>query len=69
VDVGDVDAMSRRLEELAADPELRRAMGEAGRVRVVRRYRVERLIDDVDALYRELLTEAGLPGPPSAGTP
>jgi glycosyltransferase involved in cell wall biosynthesis len=68
VDVGDVGAMSRRLAELAADPELRRTLGEAGRERVVQRYRVERLIDDVDALYRELLREAGLPQPPSAGT-
>jgi glycosyltransferase involved in cell wall biosynthesis len=60
--------MSRRLAELAADPELRRTMGEAGRERVVQRYRVERLIDDIDALYRELLSEAGLPPPPSSGT-
>ena len=38
-------------------------MGEAGRARVVPRYRVERLVDDVDALYRELLANAGLPLP------
>jgi glycosyltransferase involved in cell wall biosynthesis len=69
VDVGDVGAMSRRLAELAADPELRRSMGERGRERVIQRYRVERLIDDVDALYRRLLTEAGLPQPPSSRTP
>ena len=61
--------MSRRLAELAADPELRRSMGETGRERVVQRYRVERLIDDIDALYRELLRESGLPQPPSSGTP
>jgi hypothetical protein len=30
-------------------------MGAAGRARVVPRYGVERLIDDVDRLYRELL--------------
>jgi hypothetical protein len=29
----------------------------------VPRYRVERLVDDVDALYRELLADAGLPLP------
>jgi hypothetical protein len=45
-------------------------MGEAGRARVLPRYRVERLIDDIDALYRELLTSAGLPLPqPSSETP
>ncbi|MBV8394728.1 MAG: glycosyltransferase [Actinobacteria bacterium] len=63
VSVGDVDTMSRRLAELARDPELRRSFGEAGRERVVQRYRVQRLIDDVDALYRELLADAGLPQP------
>jgi len=30
-------------------------MGAAGRERVLRRYAVERLVDDIDALYRELL--------------
>ena len=35
-------------------------MGEAGRERVVPRYAVERLVDDIDALYRELLSEPGL---------
>ena len=32
-------------------------------MRVVPRYRVERLVDDIDALYRELLADAGLPLP------
>ena len=34
-------------------------MGRAGRERTLPRYRVERLVDDVDALYRELLAAAG----------
>ena len=65
VDVGDVDGLAGRLAELARDPELRRRFGEAGREAVVPRYRVSRLLDDVDALYRELLTAAGI-APPSA---
>jgi glycosyltransferase involved in cell wall biosynthesis len=65
-DVGDVDGLAAALERLARDPELRRRMGEAGRKRVVPRYRVERLVDDVDALYRELLAEQGLSEPPSS---
>jgi glycosyltransferase involved in cell wall biosynthesis len=68
VAVGDVDAMAERLAALAADPAGRTAMGEAGRESVMSRYRVERLLDDVDALYRELLEAAGLPTP-DAGTP
>ena len=61
--VGDTEALASALERLAPDPALRATMGAAGRERVVPRYRVSRLVDDVDALYRELLTEAGLPLP------
>jgi glycosyltransferase involved in cell wall biosynthesis len=55
VDVGDADALSDRLAELAADPERRARMGAAGRERVLERYAVERLVDDIDGLYRSLL--------------
>jgi glycosyltransferase involved in cell wall biosynthesis len=63
VPVGDVEAIAAALERLARDADLRRRLGEHGRERVVPRYRVERLVDDVDALYRELLSSAGLPLP------
>jgi glycosyltransferase involved in cell wall biosynthesis len=53
---GDTHALAERLEILARDPDRRIAMGETGRERVLRRYAVERLVDDVDSLYRELLT-------------
>lgn len=55
-DVGDVEALARALARLARDPALRQAYGEAGRAHVIPRYRVSRLVDDVDALYRELLS-------------
>jgi glycosyltransferase involved in cell wall biosynthesis len=51
----DTHALAERLEILAHDPERRHAMGALGRERVLRRYAVGRLVDDVDALYRELL--------------
>jgi glycosyltransferase involved in cell wall biosynthesis len=54
-DVGDIEALAHALARLAREPELRRAFGEAGRAHVIPRYRVSRLVDDVDALYRELL--------------
>ena len=57
VESGDTEALARRLAELAADPELRRRLGDEGRERVTSRYRVGRLIDDVDRLYRSLLAE------------
>ena len=66
VEPGDLAGLADALERLARDPELRARFGAAGRARVVPRYRVERLVDDVDALYRELLTEQRLPLPPSA---
>jgi glycosyltransferase involved in cell wall biosynthesis len=55
VEPGDIDAMADRLARLAGDPKLRRRMGEAGRASVRERYSVERLLDNVDRLYRELL--------------
>jgi len=58
VEPGDFDALAERLERLALDPELRRAMGVAGRARVLPRYAVSRLIDDIDRLYRSLLQAA-----------
>ena len=61
VDPGDTRGLAERLATLAGDPALRTRMGEEGRVRVLERYAVERLVDDVDALYRELLTGASSP--------
>jgi glycosyltransferase involved in cell wall biosynthesis len=60
VEPGDVDALADRLGQLAADRELARRMGEAGRARVLERYSVKRLVGDVDDLYRRLLAEKGL---------
>ena len=60
VEPGDVDAAAARLAELAADPALRSRLGESGRARVLERYSVERLVDDVDRLYRSLLAAKGL---------
>ena len=52
---GDTHALAERLEILAGDPERRAAMGAAGREHVLQRYAVGRLVDDIDALYRDLL--------------
>jgi glycosyltransferase involved in cell wall biosynthesis len=55
VEVGDANALSDRLAELASDPGRRAQMGADGRTRVLERYGVERLVDDIDRLYRSLL--------------
>jgi glycosyltransferase involved in cell wall biosynthesis len=69
VEPGSVEELAERLERLAANPRLRTELGAAGRARVVPRYSVDRLIDDVDRLYRTLLERKGLAvSPPAAGT-
>jgi glycosyltransferase involved in cell wall biosynthesis len=55
VDPADSEELAARLAELARDATRRAAMGAAGRARVLERYAVGRLIDDIDRLYRELL--------------
>jgi len=60
VDVGDADTLAARLVELAGDPDKRDAMGREGRRRVLERYAVDRLVDDIDQLYRELLNDSRL---------
>jgi glycosyltransferase involved in cell wall biosynthesis len=60
VDVGDAETLAARLAELAADPAKRDAMGSEGRKRVLERYAVDRLVDDIDQLYRELLDDSRL---------
>src|SRR5437870_992177 len=60
VEPGATDELAERLERLARDPALRERMGKQGRERVLPRYAVERLVDDVDRLYRSLLSAAGL---------
>lgn len=54
-ELGDLDGLVDGLERLARDPDLRARMGEGARERVLERYAVERLVDDVDRLYRSLL--------------
>jgi glycosyltransferase involved in cell wall biosynthesis len=60
VEPGDIEGAAAKLATLAADPELRARLGEAGRTRVLERYAVSRLVDDVDRLYRALLAAKGL---------
>jgi len=52
---GDARALAEQVLALAADAARRRRMGEAGRRSVTARFSLDRLVDDVDALYRRLL--------------
>ena len=51
---GDAPALAGHVTTLLADPERRRQMGAAGRALVVARYGLDRLVTDVEALYRGL---------------
>jgi glycosyltransferase involved in cell wall biosynthesis len=64
VEVGATDDLADRLGRLARDPVLRERMGKEGRARVLPRYAVDRLVDDVDRLYRSLLEAARSPTKP-----
>jgi glycosyltransferase involved in cell wall biosynthesis len=51
---GDVAALAGAIVEMAADPRRRETCGLAARRRALGRYGADRLLGDVDALYREL---------------
>jgi glycosyltransferase involved in cell wall biosynthesis len=59
VAAGDVEGAAGKLALLARDARLRKKLGESGRARVLTRYSVRRLVDDVDRLYRSLLAADG----------
>jgi glycosyltransferase involved in cell wall biosynthesis len=59
VEPGATDELADRLARLARNPALRERMGKQGRERVLPRYAVDRLVGDMDQLYRALLSAAG----------
>jgi len=52
---GDEEGLATAVRGLLEDPAMRKRMGEAGQLRAFDRFGIDRLVDDVDALYRELL--------------
>lgn len=53
----DVTGLARAVGRLIDDPEERVRIGRRGREHVSRHFRLDRLVDDVDRLYRSLLAE------------
>jgi SAM-dependent methyltransferase len=56
---GDAQALGDALAELSADRELRIALGRAARAHVAEQFGAERLVEDIDQLYRSLLLRRG----------
>jgi glycosyltransferase involved in cell wall biosynthesis len=56
---GDADTLARALDHLASRPEVRRAMGAVGRVAVLKRFSEERLVQEIEAEYLDLLDPSG----------
>lgn len=56
---GDVEAFAAAVRRLLADAEARRRLGEAGRRFAASRFSLDRLLSDLDAVYRELLPGGG----------
>jgi glycosyltransferase involved in cell wall biosynthesis len=52
----DAGALAEAILDVLRDPARREAMGQAARNAVERRFSVERMVDDVAALYRVLLS-------------
>jgi glycosyltransferase involved in cell wall biosynthesis len=57
---GDLATLSDRLSRLASDAALRQRLGQRGQQFVRERFAVERMVDDLYALYRKLAAERGL---------
>jgi glycosyltransferase involved in cell wall biosynthesis len=52
---GDASALAGHVSTLLTDADRRRRIGAAGRALVLARYGLDRLVTDVEMLYRELL--------------
>jgi glycosyltransferase involved in cell wall biosynthesis len=57
---GDLTQMASYCETLLKDPLLSRTMGERGRKFVLSEFDLNRMIFQIEALYRELLSEKGV---------
>lgn len=53
-----LEEFAERIARLLGDPELARRMGEAGRLRMLERFQIERLTDELLEVYQEALEEA-----------
>ena len=53
----DPNALAKALQKLIADPELRRRMGEAGREKALREFTLDRMLQETERIYREIILD------------
>lgn len=53
--VGDVDAMSKAIKEMLADPELRNRLGLAAEATAAERFGLGRMVEETERLYRQVV--------------
>lgn len=63
----DLEALTDRVLQLAGDPALRERLGQSGQQLVRERFPLDRMIDELHALYRKLAREKNLPMPDERG--
>ena len=51
----DADALADRIGRLLVDPELRAAMGRRGRQTVEQSYSIDRMVDELERVYRRVI--------------
>ena len=51
----DVDALAGRIGQLLADPALRASMGRLGRQHVEKSYSIDRMVDELERVYRQVI--------------
>jgi len=56
VSPGNHELMAEKIMRQVNNPELRQAMGAAGRQLVGERYNLQRVVDDIEGLYYKILT-------------
>jgi sugar transferase (PEP-CTERM/EpsH1 system associated) len=64
----DADALAQAMVTLLSNADLRRTMGRAGRERVAQRFTAERMVEQTQRLYGQLLTEKRIASSPAPET-
>jgi glycosyltransferase involved in cell wall biosynthesis len=56
----DLDTLARKLDQLARDAELRNRLGQQGQQMATELFSVDKMVDEIEKLYRRLAEEKGL---------